>query len=353
MIDYTRRIHRLLQIITLVQGDTTFTPARLTQELGLEERTFYRDIKVLRDAGVPIDFDKERNGYVISRDFFLRPTELSIEEALSLCLLAQQAQPAEQLPHTRHAARAIEKIRSNLPTAFRDELEQLIPHVEVALARSENEGASDVFAKIQHAITSRRSVKCGYQSLRGKDDAPEDAPDEAPDEAPDDAPDNKPDNTPDNTRAFRFDPYALYFGQRAWYVIGKRHSDGVLRTLKLSRFVECTPTNQPFAIPDDFSLETYFGQAWRMMRGEGRHKIELRFSAAFAETVADTWWHASQESEQHDDGSVTMYFEIDGLDEIVWWILSYGPHCTVIQPPELRDRVVNAARKMLESYAEK
>jgi len=329
MPDDAKRIHRLLQIITLVQGDTTYTPARLMQELGQEERTLYRDLKVLRDAGVPINFDKDRNGYIIRQDYFLRPTALLIEEALSLCLLAQQLRPAEQLPHTGHAARAIEKIRSNLPSAFREDLEQLIPHVEVALARTENEGAVDVFAKMQHAITARHSVMCGYQSPRGKDDAF------------------------DSTQPFGFDPYALYFGQRAWYVIGKRHSDGELRTLKLSRFNECKETKQPFAIPDDFSLDQYFGKAWRMMRGEGRYKIELLFAPDVAETVADTWWHASQESIEHDDGSVTMYFEVDGLDEIVWWILSYGPQCRVIEPPELRVRVMDAAREMLENYVGK
>lgn len=31
--------------------------------------------------------------------------------------------------------------------------------------------------------------------------------------------------------------------------------------------------------------------------------------------------------------------KVDGLDEIVWWILSMGPHCVVNKPPELADRV--------------
>lgn len=321
MADYSNRIQRLLHIITLVQGDRSYTPARFAHLFGMTERSVFRDMNDLRAAGVPIDFDPEIDGYVIRGDFFLRPTEFSLDEALALCLLATQVRENEQLPQTKPAAKAIQKLRCNLPGTFREELEQLMPHVTVALARRENEGNQDVFEKMRTAIANRRSLICAYETPRRKDDTP-----------------------------YRFDPYALYFGQRAWYVIGKRHTDGEIRTLKLSRFVQCRSTDQPFQIPDDFTVETYFGNAWRMMRDDTRYTIQLWFSPAVAETVADTWWHATQQVDDHDDGSITTWFEVDGLEEIVWWILSYGPHCKVIEPAALRERVISLIRETARSY---
>jgi len=43
---------------------------------------------------------------------------------------------------------------------------------------------------------------------------------------------------------------------------------------------------------------------------------------------------------------------VDGLNEIVWWVLGYGPEVEVIEPPELRTRVADAARRMLTLYGE-
>jgi predicted DNA-binding transcriptional regulator YafY len=76
-----------------------------------------------------------------------------------------------------------------------------------------------------------------------------------------------------------------------------------------------------------------------MMPSGAVHNIELLFDATVAETVADTHWHDTQQIQWLDDGSIHASFQVDGLEEIVWWILSYGPHCRVIQPAELVTRV--------------
>jgi predicted DNA-binding transcriptional regulator YafY len=44
---------------------------------------------------------------------------------------------------------------------------------------------------------------------------------------------------------------------------------------------------------------------------------------------------------------VDIRFTVDGLEEIVWWVLSYGPHCRVMEPGELRERV----RRLQQSAA--
>ena len=150
---------------------------------------------------------------------------------------------------------------------------------------------------------------------------------------------------------FRFDPYALYFGQRAWYVVGYHHGHGQIRTLKLSRFTCCRTIGRPYAIPDDFSLAVHFGKAWRMMTSGTIYAIKLHFDAAVAETVADTHWHDTQQVEERENGSAVITFEVDGLAEIVYWILSYGPHCRVLEPPELVEKVREMHKAAAEQYA--
>ena len=51
------------------------------------------------------------------------------------------------------------------------------------------------------------------------------------------------------------------------------------------------------------------------------------------------------------DRSLIFRCTVDGLDEIVWWVLSMGPHCTVRKPVELRDLVAEMASRTANLYA--
>lgn len=320
---YTR-VHRLLKIITLIQGSKRLNALKLATLCACSERNIYRDIKMLEGAGVPISFDAVDGGYSIRRDFFLRPVDLTLEEALSLVLLAREVGQTEQLPHASEAGKAVDKLLAMLPLNIREMIDELMPRVTVDLARVANEPTAEIYSLVRQAINDKRSLQCVYESQSKKPNG--------------------------DGGKFRFDPYELYFGQRAWYVVGLHHGRGEVRTLKLARLADCKPTDKPYGIPDDFSLDKHFGQAWRMMPGGKLYDIQLHFDAAFAETVADTHWHKSQDFEWQEDGSMIMRFRVNGLDEIVWWILSYGPHCRVIEPKELATRVRDLSRCAATNY---
>src|SRR5690606_8879844 len=122
--DYSR-IHRLLRILTLIQGSDGWTARRLAAECGTTERTIYRDMKMLEGAGIPYFHDARTNGYCIRRDFFLPPVQMTLDEALALAVLAEQVGAQEQIPFTRSAGKAITKIRSQLPAGLREELNRI------------------------------------------------------------------------------------------------------------------------------------------------------------------------------------------------------------------------------------
>jgi predicted DNA-binding transcriptional regulator YafY len=324
--DYSR-IHRLLRLLTLVQSDRGLNAERLAEICGTSTRTIYRDIGVLREAGVPCDFNDATGGYQIRRDFFMPPVQLALDESLALIALAEHVGGSGQIPFMRQAARAIEKIWSQLPAKLREDAGEMNEHMEIMLAAAMKEdGIGDVYEKIREAIVTRRALSCIYESPLSEDG---------------------------NSRSrepFTFKPYRLFWGQRAWYAIGHHSAYDEIRSLKLSRFSMVEVTGQPYAIPDDFSLEAYLGKAWRMIRGESRYQIELWFDPAFAETIAETHWHDTQDIQFEEDGSITFRCEVDGLDEIVWWVLSMGPNCIVRQPPELIERVRELARQTAERY---
>lgn len=326
------RVHRLLRILTLVQSERGWNVRRLSLELDMSERNVYRDLKMLEGAGVPLYHDPDTDGYIVRRDFFMPPIELTLEESLAVLTLSERVGGGDGVAFTSPAARASAKLRACLPRNIQEALETVTPHIEVDLAASQpGEGFADVYEQVRAAIATRRALRCRYESVRsGIGNAGIGA-------------------SKESEEPFLFKPYCLFFGQRAWYAVGYHGGRNQQRTLKLSRFSQCELTDQPYLIPDEFSLRKYLGKAWRMIAGDGPvQRIELRFTPQVAETVADTHWHDTQQIEWNDDGGITFRCEVAGLDEIVWWVLSYGPNCRVIRPRALTSRV----RKLIQATAE-
>ena len=323
--DYAR-LHRILKIISLIQGQKGWDVKRLAAECSVTQRTIYRDLDLLEGAGIPYFYDAEQKCYQIRRDFFMPPVDLTLDEALAIVALGEHIGGQEQIPVTKAANRAVAKIRSRLPDRIRRELEGLDNHVSIKLAAGISpHGIDDVYEQVRTAIVTRRVLRCRYDSVSG----------------------TKKDET------FQFRPYTLFFQQRAWYVVGYHEGRREIRNLKLNRFTDISLTETPYDVPASFNLKKHLGNAWRMMRGKSTYDVELRFDAEFADTISDTHWHDTQQVDWQDDGSIVFRCKVDGLDEIVWWVLSMGPHCRVIAPKELAQRVRELVDGMAKHYSER
>ncbi len=320
-IKYTR-VHRLLEIISLVQGQDGWTAKALAQRCDTTERNIYRDINQIKEAGIPMNNTKER-GYHIDGAFFMPPVRLTFEEALAVAALCEAMADKGAIPFIRPASMAMNKILAQLPFDAREELTDRLRTMQLrTTATMDEEGYEDVYDKVQNALLKHTVLKCKYESTSSQ-------------------------NT-DET--FMFHPFALFFGTRAWYVVGFHEKRDSIRTLKLSRFLAIEPTTLKYEIPPTFNLDKHLGNAWNMIPGEKDYNIELRFESPFSQTVSDTRWHTTQNIVWHDDDSCTFTCTVSGLDEIVWWVLSMGPHCRVIKPTELANRVASLAQNTAEIY---
>lgn len=327
--DY-KHLNRLMDIYMLIQGGQGWNARRLAEKFNVTVRTIRRDLRVLEQAGIPIQYDPERACYQIRGDFFMPPLELTFPESLALVSLGRYIHANDQIPFSHPALKALAKIRGQLPPGIRRELDLVEDHLAVKLApAATQECCADLYEIVRQSLSTRRCLRCSYESPRNN---------------PHPEASSKPEY-------FLLKPYALFFCQRAWYVVGYHGLRDGIRTLKLNRFTVMELTSQAYVFDNAFSLEKYLGNAWRMIRGEKTYHVQLHFDASFAETITDTAWHPTQTFEHGEDGSLHWRCTVDGLDEIVWWILSMGAHCRVLEPPELIARVREEASRMLAIYA--
>ncbi len=128
------RVSRLVRLISLLQSGKGFNTDQLAHECQVGRRTTFRDLATLREAGVPLHFDQQRQTYRIPGASLLPPTSFTSEEALALIGLAQELGQNPGLPFYEPARRAALKLESSLPVKLRDYLREVRPAVSIQLA---------------------------------------------------------------------------------------------------------------------------------------------------------------------------------------------------------------------------
>ena len=102
------------------------------------------------------------------------------------------------------------------------------------------------------------------------------------------------------------------------------------------------------AVSAVFDLKTYFGNAWGVYRGEKSFEVAVRLARGAADLATETHWHPTQTVERHADGAATLSFTIEGLEEVVHWVLGWSGRARVVGPPELRALLLSHLRKAIE-----
>ncbi|MBI1372954.1 MAG: WYL domain-containing protein [Phycisphaera sp.] len=318
------RLHRVIRLITILQSGAPMTSAMLAEELGVSRRTLFRDLETIEAAGIPCYHDAERGEYRIASSFFLPPVNLKVTEAMGLMMLAKAAEERRGEPLLDPAVEAVRKLISMMPNAIRDVCGEMMGNVTVRQAPSAiPQRDPDHYATLQRAIDERRVVAMKYYSLFDRSEID-----------------------------VSLRPYHLHYAVRAWYVIGHSESEDDLRIYKLSRIRGLTPTDRTFRLAKPFDIAAYLGKAWQMIPEGKVYKVELEFARKVATNVSDVRWHHTQQHRMLDDGRCVMTFEVDGLNEITWWLLGYGDQVIVRKPAALRDRLLDVYRNALKRYEE-
>lgn len=313
----------------MLQSGRSYTPSEIAQELEVSRRTVFRDLNMLELAHIPYHFDKDRGSYRIAEHFFLPPINLTLSEALAMLLLAGKLRAgggaaSARLPLLGEGARAALKLQSVLPQPIRRHVGDMMDHIDVSLGPlASHQGLSAMFNELARAISQRRVCRALYLSLHeGKQ------------------------------LDVELHPLRLMFHGRAWYLIAASPRHNETRTYKLGRIRKLDVTPYTFRRPRSLRLDRVFGDAWGMIP-EGRiYDVRLLFDAKVAANVAEVQWHRSQQVLWRDDGSAEFRVRVDGLGEIVWWILGYGQHVRVLAPAALRQRVAASAGAAAAQYAE-
>lgn len=316
---YPSQLQRILGILSRIYREPdSYSRAKLAVEFGVSIKTIGRDIRKLRESGIDIESGPE--GYRIRSKFFLPPINFDLEEALALILAVRSFSKNEG----RHLRDKLESALSKLFDALPDSLRAELPEVSEPIRVNGHKLSpidKEIFERLREAIRNHRTVKIKYRSPRNR-----------------------------LPTYHIFEPYWLVFRKRAFYLIGKSVEVDFKRVnrvipLRLNRVESVRLLMKSFQ-PPEMNLDEYLSKAWEIMPSGEEVRVVVRFSPKLAVFIEEVDWHPTQKIRRLEDGSLLFEVRVCGTDEIGWWLMGF-PEMEVLEPPELREKVVRMAEEIL------
>ncbi|MEM7235767.1 MAG: YafY family protein [Planctomycetota bacterium] len=160
-----RRADRLFRIVEYLKARRDVVTAEdLAAEMETGVRTIYRDVSDLRASGVPI-VGEAGVGYLLDRDFVVRPLMFDVDELDALSLGAQMVESWGDSDIARSARRAIDKIAAVLPEVLAEETKRSVAY---ACASRGRPAVGIDLASLRRAIRNSRWVEISYTDESGQ-----------------------------------------------------------------------------------------------------------------------------------------------------------------------------------------
>ncbi len=297
------------------------TAAELAGELEVSERTVYRDMAALAEAGIPVYADQGRHGgYRLVGGFRTRLTGMTRDEAEALFLAGLDG-PADQMGLADVVASTRLKLLAALPEPLREAPGHTSRrfHLDVPGWWTDAE-PPPLLVELARAVRADREVEIGYR---------------------------------ENTRTVR--PYGLVLKGGIWYLVAAVRDR--FRTYRVNRISSLRETGEVFVRDEAFDLagkwaELSAGFVASMFRDEITVRLGPDGMRALRRVIGPPAEERARAAAGEPDaqGWVVTALPVESLEVAFEQLLQLGPEVEVLEPPQLRARLKEAATRLAALY---
>ncbi|MCL4233016.1 MAG: WYL domain-containing protein [Deltaproteobacteria bacterium] len=297
----------------------------LQDEYEVTRRTIERDIEGLTEAGFPILLLRQEGQLkfwgLTQPAPNLPPFPLDQDELIAVYLAAGLLEFFEGTPYQEGMDRVRTKIAATLPPRVLARLDDIRDHfLPMRRQRATYAAGREIVAALNRALLTQHQCRIVYH---------------APSRAA--------------AREHVVRPCGILVHRQILYLaalVGDRTDPTIFAVARI-RSIEVL--DEQFTMPDDWSLARYVDPHFGIWKGEPA-KVALRFAPHAAHIPEEIEFHSTQKISKNDDGSVDVEMTVGGLNEVVWWVLSYADAVCVLRPKELANRVRDTARAIAALY---
>lgn len=308
-----RRKTRFFEVLTY----KSVSLAKLKKELNVTERSIYRYIASLKNAGFPIYYDSQKGGYAFPDSFSLKKAVISHDEQLILYL-------AENLTQTalgKEATAVFEKIKNFVRIPEKKNFsEYMVIKTDADLNTTIN-----IFQTISNAIENHQLLKIKYP--KGNQQIEERT----------------------------IEPYFLYWTGEFWYLYAWCKKKEANRTFAVNKILSAKSL-QNYFVPSHYNLkledlELNYGP---FIFEEGSPvEIIIQFTPEIKEVIQRKKWFKNQKNKILPNNWLEVKINIREVDNVKLWLYRWIPHFKIISPEWFKKEVVDEIQKCLGLNREK
>lgn len=297
--------------------------AVLGREFEVSSKTIQRDFEFMRDQLVlPIEYDQKKHGYYYAHAVAQFPMVTVSEGELVALLVAQKAvEQYRGTPFEKPLHAAFEKLVSSLGDEASVSLHEVSEAVSFHSA-GVPQGQIQTFEVLADAVMHSFAVEFDYRSLRA-----------------------------DKAEHRRVEPYHLACISNQWYLLANDLARDDMRTFALTRIESPRNLKVSFERPADFSVSQMLSGSFSAFEAGKTERVTVRFDAFAARLIAERQWHKSQKLRKLEGGAMELTMQVGVAPDLEAWILGWGGHAEVLEPPALRERTAAAGRQIASKYA--
>ena len=319
------RADRLFSIVLLLQTHGQLTSRDLAGRLEVSARTIHRDMEALSGAGIPVVAERGTGGgWSLLGEYRTNLTGLNEAEIQSLFVIKPSRLLAD-LNLEKAAEGAFLKLLAALPSVFRRGAEYARQRIYVDVTGwNRAEESVPHLHRLQEAIWQERRVRLRY--ARGECEAVERLA----------------------------DPLGLVAKGSIWYLVAS--VEGTLRSYRVSRVEAVEVLDEACQRPADFDLATFWEQSaaeYRAHLPSYRARVRVRREIVARMPYAGRFARIERTGEPDADGWAEVVLRFDAEEMACEYALGFGTQLEVLEPPSLRERVLAAARSVVDFYTKK
>jgi predicted DNA-binding transcriptional regulator YafY len=297
----------------------------LAKILETSERTIYRDIDILCEAGIPIlSIPGPNGGYSFMENYKINSNALESGDVVNLLLSSMGIRPEKNTETDQQLKNAVIKLENSVSKEHREEIikakERFFIDQDPWWGKRILDQNVDIIKK---AVLSLKKLKIDYKKY-----------------------DNEV-----SGRIIR--PYGAVVKNSEWYVAAFCETKNEIRVFKCSRIGNIEVLDENFSLPESFSLEEFWGKSKQHFARQlspktesNNYPVKMKFHTEKKQLLEG--FHVQAITKTKDK----WVYDIDmiSFETARNVIFSLSDRIEVLEPSELREYILEKANKIINLY---
>jgi len=296
---------RLIGILSVLLQEEKVTAPELAERFEVSRRTISRDIEDICKAGIPVTTSQGNGGGISIMDGYRMDRTILTSKDMQMIMAGLRS--LDSVSGSRYYSQLMEKIQAG-SSEFISGKDSIL----IDLSSWYKTSLSSKITLIQDAIENRRLLTFHYYAPSGESER-------------------------------MIEPYFIVFKWSSWYVWGWCRERKDFRLFKLNRMDKVIVSEEIFEVRNvpvpDVSNERIF-------------KGGIKLKAVFSSKVK---WRLVEEfgpdcCRETEDGKLMFAADYTEMDNLLSWIMTFGDDAEVLEPVELREKLLSVAESMRKIY---